>query len=300
MYFTFMRYFVTYYFILIIKLSWAQLDNYQSYYSQIYIAEMEKFNGDFQKSFISYKSAFENYFPFQKDLLGIIKVSDSLEIKVGLTKEQKEYINLIRNFNEIFYSNDIFRNYKIDSTEFLKFKKHFKFIKQDDFCNISEENFYIVSEIQQMLNTDQFIRKIKKSTFKDSLLIKVDKENNIRLRKLINQYGYPNQRELGITGSMVYTLLLHITISEDLTSFEDSLLNKQVICGNLPPENYAKLIDRFNVWKLSGKQVYGTWILNGVITKEEIQKFEDLDIRRKNIFLEPFSEYCKKNHIRLL
>lgn len=287
-------------FIFIVKLSWTQLGSYQPYYSQIYRAEMEKFNSDFEKSFQSYISAFENYFPFQKDPQGIIIVGDSLASKGMLTVEQKEYIDLIRNFNEIFYSIDIFRNYKIDSCEFLKFKKHFKFIEQDDFCNISEENIYIVSEIQQMLNTDQFIRKIRKSSFKDSLLLKVDKENNIRLRKLINKYGYPNQRELGITGSMIYTLLLHITISDDLTSFEDSLLNKQVICGNLPPENYAKLIDRYNVWKLSKKQVYGTWIMNGILRKEEIENFEELDSRRIKFFLEPYSDYCKKNHFTIL
>ncbi len=291
-----MRYSVIYTFILTVKISWTQIENYQSYYSQIYTAEMEKFNSDFDKSFNSYKSAFENYFPFQKDLLSIIIVGDTLASRGLLTEEQTAYIDLIRNFNDIFYSIDIFRNYKIDSFEFLKFKKHFKFIERDDFCNISEENIYIVSEIHQMLNTDQFIRKIKKSTFKDSLILKVDKENNIRLRKLIKQYGYPNQRKFGIAGSMVYTLLLHITISEDLTSFEDSLLNKQIICGNLPPENYAKLIDRYNVWKLSKKQVYGTWIMNGILRKEEIENFEELDYRRKNIFLEPFSDYCKKNN----
>jgi hypothetical protein len=71
-----------------------------------------------------------------------------------------------------------------------------------------------------------------------------------------------------------------------------SLLKEHVRKGNLYPELYAVIFDNIHSTK-TGKSLYGIQIFF-TDDKIEIQDIENIDSRRKELFLPPFWLYCKE------
>ena len=114
-------------------------------------------------------------------------------------------------------------------------------------------------------------------------------ENTVWLKEVIQKYGWPSSKIVGITGEQYAWLIAQH--SDDLKFQEQclKLLEKQP--STIERRGHiAYLIDRILV-KKKKKQIYGTQFM-----KEKSYPIKDkanLDKRRKKAGLEPFSEYYK-------
>ncbi|MDP2947485.1 MAG: hypothetical protein Q8N88_05210 [Nanoarchaeota archaeon] len=122
------------------------------------------------------------------------------------------------------------------------------------------------------------------------LVYAIDGVNNMRIRKIIEDYGYPTQKLIGKQAMGSFWILIQHQ-DFDLGLQEECLKN----CDFQPKEE-APLTDR--VLLNSGKkQIYGTQFhrdkkLN--LVPRPIKDIKNLDKRRKSVGLEPFKEYRKK------
>jgi len=157
-------------------------------------------------------------------------------------------------------------------------------------------NKKLAKYIIELANVDQGVRSLR---FKNPELVKgipnylvyaVDGVNNMRIKKIIEDYGYPTQKLIG-KQAMDSFLILVQSQNFDLDLQKACLEN----C-DFRPKLKAHLIDK--VLLNSGKkQIYGTQFqrdknLNSI--PRPIQDIKNLDKRRKSVGLGPFKQEWEK------
>ena len=124
----------------------------------------------------------------------------------------------------------------------------------------------------------------------------IDSSNQLQLIQIINNYGFPAKKEVGIDGmNSVFLIIQHADRNtswqkSQLDNIENSVKNK-----DLPADKYAYLVDRINI-NSGKKQIFGTQVKNININESKveyhpIQDTLDLDKRRKELGLMPISTY---------
>ena len=124
-----------------------------------------------------------------------------------------------------------------------------------------------------------------------------DSLNYYLCKKLIKQYGYPNQEMVGQATSHNFWLL--IQHQDDRVSFQDTvlaLMKPEVDKGQASGSDYAYLIDRVKI-NTKQLQVYGTQMtINKEGTSYEplpVIEPEKLNERRKSVGLSPEEDYIR-------
>lgn len=156
-------------------------------------------------------------------------------------------------------------------------------------------------ELLKMKEEDQALRKMVGSTPDTALWRKVqevDQKNTARMKEIIQQYGWPGSSLVGEEGaSAAWLLVQHADLDSEFQKFCLPLVTKAAKKGEATWKNVAYLTDRVLVGE-GKKQIYGTqcrW--NESTGKYEPSPIEDatnVDKRRKEVGLEPLSEYVKK------
>ena len=146
-------------------------------------------------------------------------------------------------------------------------------------------------DILAMVEEDQQMRSSHKTWNPE-----VDRKNTERMKEIIKQYGWPDKSLVGKEGSLgAWLLIQHADHDPDFQKEALDLLTKAVERGQASKRNLAYLTDRVRV--NSGEpQLYGTQFFEddaGVFGPRPIEDTENLEKRRKEMGLEPFSEYEK-------
>jgi hypothetical protein len=124
-----------------------------------------------------------------------------------------------------------------------------------------------------------------------------DSLNELKVKQIINQYGYPGYDMVGEKGSGDFWII--VQHCDDDVPFQEKvlrLMKKQIDLKNASKVNYAYLMDRVLVNK-NQKQVYGTQChLNEKTHKWGPFPLKDpsrVDILRKSMGIEPLADYLK-------
>ena len=120
----------------------------------------------------------------------------------------------------------------------------------------------------------------------------VDRENTVRLMRLVEAYGWPTEERLGGECTAPTPILIHMPM--DSVAPTMPVLKREVIAGRMDPKQYAAIYDR----KLQhdGKiQLYGMCRVFDAKTRSPrppvISDIEETNAARAEIGLEPLSEY---------
>lgn len=132
-------------------------------------------------------------------------------------------------------------------------------------------------------------------------IVKIDQENNPKLKAILEEVGWPGYKLVGKKGSDAFWLLIQHQ-DRDLAFQKQCLLvlEEAIRQNNASTSNLAYLTDR--VRKNEGKlQVYGTqWCEeNGKMSLYPVEDIDHLDERRQQMGL-PSLEESKKEMIKML
>lgn len=168
----------------------------------------------------------------------------------------------------------------------------------------------IVVEIAGMTGRDQAIRfellraqslgyslnEISKKTNILKLMDKIDSENIKRLKEIVKQYGWPGIKKFGaLTDNNAFLIVQHATNDSVFQQEMLTLLDNARKSQDTIPAHYAYLYDRIQSNK-NQKQRYATQgrcIGHHKWKPFPIETIEELDKRRKDVGLEPYSDYLK-------
>lgn len=146
-------------------------------------------------------------------------------------------------------------------------------------------------KVLEMKNIDQDLRQNIATGSNDKtasyLIYAVDYVNGQRLHDLVEKYGYPDKEMIGEDGVEAFWLLVQHQDYE--VDFQEKCLKK---CG-FTNKQKAYLEDRVRVNK-GKKQMYGTQFKrneSGNLEPKPIKQEEELEKRRKQKGLKPFSQY---------
>jgi len=123
------------------------------------------------------------------------------------------------------------------------------------------------------------------------------RENAVQLDAIVEQYGWPGMKLVGMEGCRAAWLIAqHAICTPDLQRKFLTLLAKASVAADAPRAQVAFLTDRirFNECR---PQVYGTifdWNESGELTCE-VDDPVNLELRRKVVGLPPFHEELKKH-----
>lgn len=155
---------------------------------------------------------------------------------------------------------------------------------------------HLQSELAERSTNDQFARAAltqapnEKSAL--DLALKVDADNTAWMRRMVSKCGWPRVSRVGKTAAhQAWLLTQHADMAPDYQVYAAQQLKAAVLEHEAEPWTLAVLVDR-NRRLQNQPQVYGRQFENesGAIRFFEIEHPEALDIRRKEIGLEPF--YC--------
>ena len=171
---------------------------------------------------------------------------------------------------------------------------------------MNPEVYSLVKELKQMRNEDQGIRLLlidaskrygdrdKRTVEIRRMMKRIDSKNALRVQQIIDLYGWLGSDELGEDANE--TLFLCIQHADDLIIQTKYLpiLKKAMEEGNADGWQYAFLTDRC-LMNQGQKQIYGTQRItrDGVDYLVPLQDIDKVDSLRKEIGLEPLSEYMK-------
>ncbi len=157
----------------------------------------------------------------------------------------------------------------------------------------------LLNELKVMCEKDQEARfKVINSEnlnedVQDQIIVEVDQENLARLKNIIHQFGWPGFQLVGEEGAdNMWLLIQHCDLDLEFQKLCLALLKDAVEKNDAPKRHLAYLTDRVLVNE--GKaQIYGTQmqIIEGQAVANPIQEPHDLDRRREEMGLCPFTEY---------
>ncbi len=156
-------------------------------------------------------------------------------------------------------------------------------------------NKKLQQELLSMMEADQKMRfaAMKRKIKWD---FNIDRNNTIKLKKIVKKYGWPDIPMVGKKGSVAAWILAQHA-DHDLNWQKKclKLIKKSHLNGGIESKYLALMTDR--VLTGSGKwQLYGTQfhVRNGKLFEKPIKDKKNLSKRRKEFGLEPFSIYKKK------
>ena len=193
-------------------------------------------------------------------------------------------------------------HYYLDKQDTMSFNKTYIRILDAYEKEYDAELYSIGKELKEMRIEDQSIRLLlidasKKKRNVDKIrriMNDIDRRNAVRVTEIIDQYGWLSPDDIGYEANQA--LFLCIQHSEDslIQNRYLPILKEAVQKGAAKGWQYAFLTDRC-LMNQGQKQIYGTQriIRNGVCYLVPLQDINKVDSLRKEMGLEPLSEYMK-------
>lgn len=170
-------------------------------------------------------------------------------------------------------------------------ERHMKYIENP---NVSDE---FICSIYELLGSDQLIRNLNMdSIVSNDHLRMIDSLNLLKLMNLVENYGFPMQKDYGSKFHLFYILMIHLPYLEEnsyqkfLSFYKDNLLK-----GSISPELLAYFIERYE-YSEEG-QLYGAFA-NPWEGVGKIKDEKNLDKRRAELFLPRMSVWLAKRGIK--
>lgn len=183
-------------------------------------------------------------------------------------------------------------------------KHHKKYLqkkfKENNIVYISNENISIkfICSIYEILGSDQLVRfQNMDSIVTNNHMFDVDTSNLSKLVKLIDEHGFPMQKDYGSQFHIFYILMIHLPYLDKsvyqkfLNFYLDNLKN-----GAITPDLLAYFIDRHD-FNFNGGQTYGS-IADPYFGVAKIKDEKNINIRRKEIYLPNMKIWLAKRGIK--
>lgn len=256
------------------------------YYQNVYKGQYHYLKENFDSAYIYLKKAEEKCPLLNLTSIREPEILAQSSTKLGKFDEAIFYIErLLKDGNkfENIEKDSIYQPLK-NSKEWEKLKLESKFIYENWKVNV---NLDLRNELNDMKVADQAVRKNKPIDFEE--MKRVDSLNILRLKEIVEEFGYPTSKLLGnhsIDNKHVDIMIFffHITEAEDVEYFKKFLFNS-VKCGKVDyPFVYANLIDSND--RSSGVFTYGIY---DNVEIDRILEPENLDKRRIEAGLPPRS-----------
>ncbi|TRO66776.1 hypothetical protein [Christiangramia sabulilitoris] len=262
----------------------------EDYYQLVYEAEKAYYLEDYQKVFDKMSAATSSCELINQTMIyEMEKYAESAAI-IGKKKKALELIKeLILNGYEIdqIEDNEAFSSI-LKSQEWNKIKYDYSDLRKEYLNNI---NLELREQISEMQNADQYYRqRLKdKNINRDSIWEKInrtDSINDIKLKNIIEEFGYPDYRLIGgynIDQRNVDPgiLLFHFDDYDYYTKTLKNLIDK----GKAPPQSLGNFVDSYQRRVPEQKKfIYGIY---DNVSPDEIIDYAKLDKRRKSIGLAP-------------
>ncbi|TDD74877.1 hypothetical protein [Flavobacterium caseinilyticum] len=233
--------------------------NYIPYYLKVYEADSLFITRNYQRSYEKLDSLFKIYKPINMQIYNEFATYLKCKIETNHTISKEEVEKLVTEFG---YTDEYINNDSYFSTS-----KYFIFLSENDNYlqlrkqYLSRINKKLRDTIIQMKNDDQLYRN-KNYTKKITLQNRLDSINAEKLKKIIDVFGFPNERILGNFSVDnkpidVDAMLLHTKDSIRLNYFMPKIL-EFVKTGEALPETYASLYDQYLLYK-DKPQYYGSY-----------------------------------------
>ncbi len=123
---------------------------------------------------------------------------------------------------------------------------------------------------------------------------RIDRQNTLRLREIVDQFGWPGKSLVGVDGAHAAWLLLQHADHDPDFQKKGLDLMKRARKGEVALQDIAYLTDRVSI-KEKKKQVYGTQVhqVNGSWEPQPLVDPEKVDQRRAEMGLPPLADYLK-------
>lgn len=257
----------------------CKCDYIKDYYQLVYEAEINYMQNDFDKAYNFLKQAEKNceiLIPGRYEIDMLVEIS----FKKGLHKDALSYIEqaLYKGIKISYF--ETYPNFEgiTEVKGWKKLKEKSQKIYDEWYSKL---NLDLRSELAEMIEEDQRVRQGK---IQYDEMREVDDYNEKRLKEILAEFGYPNERIIGDHNTdeksvPIDVFALHI---KDIEYFKPLFL-EYVRCGKAPATLYASLIDSHN--RRTGMFTYGIY---QNVKPENIEDFENLDERRINAGLRPY------------
>jgi hypothetical protein len=165
------------------------------------------------------------------------------------------------------------------------------FLPQFIFAQNGIDTNFIKKELSVIYERDQKVRKGDSTQFADY----VDSTNLVKIKALIEKYGWPGRSFVGNMGNYtVWLVIQHADLKTQEKYFP--LMKTSVQQKESRAVDMAYLEDRI-LMRQNKRQIYGTQIsINQKTGQQEIWPIEDeknINVRRSQLGLEPMEEYAK-------
>jgi len=160
-------------------------------------------------------------------------------------------------------------------------------------------NKNLINKILEMAERDQSLREryLQTKSEEDFKSIKeIDKENREIFKQIYKKIGYISSKYGKEVQLAAFLIVQHMP--KDETSFMKTYLSlMKDDLKNINPLNYAQLVDRIRIYE-GKKQLYGTQFTQvgnktNTYKLHKIYKEREVDLRRKEIGLQPLNEYLR-------
>lgn len=255
----------------------------ENYYQTVYIAEEAYYKGDYQKVFQQMSKAEKNCELLnQRGIYEILKYAES-SARIGKNEKALELIRiLLLNGYEInqLANNEAFQNL-VSLEQWTQLEKDYEILHKEYLSTI---NLDLREKIAEMKRIDQMYR--QSGEYDQQKSDSIDAINEPELKRIIEKYGYPDERIIGgfkIDNQPVDPgiLLFHFDDYKYWTKKLKELIEK----GEAPPQSLGNFVDSYQRRVQEQKKyIYGIYDNVG---EESIKEYEKLDERRVSIGLAP-------------
>lgn len=272
------------------------------YYPIIYEAQLAYYKEDYNKAYDLFETAsLKCELLNQRGIYETRKFAESA-VKIGDTAKAFSLIRKMilqgSTIDELKH-NQIFTSL-FDKKLWLDLENESQILREE---YLNKINLKLRSELSNMIYEDQKPRlELRTTKNEDStwiLINRVDSINEIKLKNIIEKFGYPNEELIGVYNidkSHVnpITLLFHFDDYEYWTKKLKTLIDK----GDAPPNSLATFVDSYQRRvNETDRFIYG---LYDNVSDEEIKDFSNLDKRRQSIGLPTMAMKKKVDSFKML
>ncbi|MFP4846034.1 hypothetical protein [Winogradskyella sp. PE311] len=255
----------------------------ENYYQKVYLAEEAYYKEDYQKVFEQMSEAEKSCEILnQRGIYEMLKYAES-SARIGKKEKALQLIRLlILNGYEIdqLANNEAFQNL-VGLKEWTQLEKDYENLHKEYLNSI---NLDLREKIAEMKRIDQMYR--QRGEYDQQKSDSIDAINEPELKRIIEKYGYPDERVIGgykIDNQPVDPgiLLFHFDDYDYWTTKLKELIKK----GQAPPQSLGNFVDSYQRRvPEQEKYIYGIYDNVG---EESIKEYEKLDERRVSIGLAP-------------
>lgn len=255
----------------------------ENYYQKVYLAEEAYYKEDYQKVFEQMSEAEKSCEVLnQRGIYEMLKYAES-SARIGKKDKALQLIRqLLLNGYEIdqLANNEAFQNL-VGLKEWSQLEKDYQNLHNEYLNSVDLE---LREKIAEMKRIDQMFR--QRGEYDQQKSDSIDAINEPELKRIIEKYGYPDERIIGgfkIDNQHVDPgiLLFHFDDYEYWTKKLEELIEK----GEAPPQSLGNFVDSYQRRVPEQKKyIYGIYDNVG---EESTKEYEKLDERRVSIGLAP-------------